>query len=174
MSLPIPQIDADDPRWTKRGAMYIPAGEGITKWVSGDVYTVKAHTKTTDGRLGFIEATVPPGGGPPAHVHNANAEAFYIVDGTLEFLNGDEKINARSGDFFYVPPGIRHRFRNTGLHTTKMLFLFTPGGPEESVLTGDDAIPGKPVPAWSMERHMKAFQDSLTLDIDTDSLPEPE
>ncbi|MFJ3902377.1 cupin domain-containing protein [Streptomyces sp. NPDC090025] len=174
MSLVIPEIPADDPRWTKRGAVYVPAGEGESKWVAGDVYTVKADSARTGGRFGFVEASVPPGGGPTAHVHNSHGEAFYIVDGTLEFLNGDETINARSGDFFYVPPGIRHRFRNKGVHTTKMLFFFSPGGPEASVQVGDDAIPGKAVPEWTMERHMQGFRDSLALDIDTDSLPEKE
>ncbi|MEU5382008.1 MULTISPECIES: hypothetical protein [unclassified Streptomyces] len=53
MSLPMLQIDTDDPRWTKRGAIHVPAGEGITKWVSDNVYSVKAHTDITDGHLGF-------------------------------------------------------------------------------------------------------------------------
>ncbi len=128
MSLPMPQISPDDPRWTKRGAIYIPADEGVTKWVSDSVYSVKVHSDITDGHLGFVEAQVPPGSGPVAHVHNRNSEAFYLLDGELEFLNGDEKITARSGDFIYVPPGIRHRFLNKSTRHAKMLFLFTPGG----------------------------------------------
>lgn len=31
-----------------------------------------------------------PGSGPIAHIHTAGDEAFYISDGELEFLNGDE------------------------------------------------------------------------------------
>lgn len=175
MSLPLPQIDSDDPRWTKRGAIHVPAGEGITRWVAGDVYTVKAHAKNTDGRLGFIEASVPPGGGPVAHVHNQASEAFYVLDGELEFLNGDEKIIARSGDFLYVPPGIRHRFRNKSFHTTKLLFLFTPGGLEEAFIqAGDDPIPGVSVPLWDAERFAKAGEIANRLGGDTDILLESE
>jgi quercetin dioxygenase-like cupin family protein len=87
-------------------------------------------------RLGFIEASVPPGGGPVAHAHVDEGEAFCVLEGELEFLTGDEKIAARSGDFLHVPPGIRHRFRNQGVHTAKLLFLFTPGGQEEVFIQG--------------------------------------
>ncbi|GII52420.1 hypothetical protein Pth03_08090 [Planotetraspora thailandica] len=173
MSIPIPQIAPDDPRWTKRGAIYVPAGDGITKWIAGDVYTVKVHAKNTGGRLGFIEASVPPGTGPVAHVHNRDSEAFYIVDGELEFLNGDETIAARSGDFLYVPPGVRHRFKNNGLHTTKLLFLFTPGGLEETFIQGgDDPVPGVPVPQWDMEHFAQYAERTSHLDLATDILPE--
>jgi mannose-6-phosphate isomerase-like protein (cupin superfamily) len=44
----------------------------------------------------------------------------------LEFLDGDRIFTARSGDFVFVPRGIHHRFTNKGLHTAKLLFLFTP------------------------------------------------
>jgi hypothetical protein len=26
----------------QRGLLHVPAGEGLTKWVSGDIYTMKA------------------------------------------------------------------------------------------------------------------------------------
>ncbi|MEU8076670.1 quercetin 2,3-dioxygenase [Catellatospora citrea] len=173
MSISLPEIDTDDPRWTKRGVIYVPAGEGITKWIAGDVYSVKVHANNTDGRLGFIEASVPPGAGPVAHVHNNASEAFYVLDGELEFLNGDEKITARSGDFLYVPPGVRHRFRNMSFHTTKLLFLFTPGGLEETFIqVGDDPVPGVPAPLWDAARFAKAGEVANRLGGDTDFLPE--
>ena len=33
---------------------------GVTKWVSGDVYEIKATAESTNGSLGFIDARVPP------------------------------------------------------------------------------------------------------------------
>ncbi|SEC25396.1 Cupin domain-containing protein [Streptomyces misionensis] len=172
MSLPMPQISPDDPRWTKRGAIYIPADEGVTKWVSDSVYSVKVHSDITDGHLGFVEAQVPPGSGPVAHVHNRNSEAFYLLDGELEFLNGDEKITARSGDFIYVPPGIRHRFLNKSTRHAKMLFLFTPGGPEALFMRGDEPTPGVPAPLWDAERFADYGEAVSDLDIDSPVLPE--
>ena len=115
---------------------------------------------------------MPPGGGPVAHVHNVGNEAFYLLSGELEFLDGDRTYTARSGDFIYVPAGIRHRFKNTGMHTAKMLFMFTPGGLEESFLQGgDDAVPGVPAPAWDMARFGAMQEVVERLDLDTDILP---
>jgi hypothetical protein len=71
----------------QNGSLYVPAGTGVTKWSAGDVYTIKASATTTNGSFGFVEASVPPGGGPVAHVHRRSDEAFYLVHGELELLN---------------------------------------------------------------------------------------
>ena len=133
----------DDPRYTKRGALHVPAGDGITKWFAGDVYTFKFTASQTDGKLGMIEATVPPGGGPPAHVHNDSEETFYILSGELEFLEGDRLFIARPGDAVFCPRGIRHRFKNTGVHVARMLFWHNPGQFDDIFLEGgQDPVPG--------------------------------
>jgi mannose-6-phosphate isomerase-like protein (cupin superfamily) len=78
----------EDPRYTTRGAVHVPAGEGPTTWFSGDTYTIKASRESTNGSLGLVEATVPPGGGPIAHAHSKTDEAFYVLSGELEILDG--------------------------------------------------------------------------------------
>jgi mannose-6-phosphate isomerase-like protein (cupin superfamily) len=129
MSIPAPK--ANDPRYTKRNALYVPAGEGTTIWTAGDTYTLKADAKSTNGSLTLLEASVPPGGGPEPHAHNNHDEAFYMISG-------------EPGGFFFVPRGTRHRFINRGLHPAKMIFLFTPGGMEEVLLaTSEPARPGE-------------------------------
>jgi hypothetical protein len=42
---------------------------------------VKAETTSTRGVVSVLEATEPPGFGPPVHVHDDAAEAFYVLDG---------------------------------------------------------------------------------------------
>ena len=142
----------EDPRYTTSGAAHVPAGEGPTTWFSGDTYTIKASAESTNGSLALIEATVPPGGGPVAHAHTRSDEAFYILTGELEILNGDDTFVAGTGDFVFVPRGTRHRFKNTGLHGVRMLFMFTPGGEESVFKYGDQARPGHPPPVWDLER----------------------
>jgi quercetin dioxygenase-like cupin family protein len=144
----------EDPRYTTSGAVHVPAGEGPTTWFSGDTYTIKASGESTSGSLGFVEATVPPGGGPIAHVHSRTDEAFYVISGELELLDGARTFIARTGDFVFIPRGIRHRFKNTGLHSARLLFMFTPGGEERVFEYGDEAQPGHPPPAWGVERFM--------------------
>jgi quercetin dioxygenase-like cupin family protein len=142
----------NDPRYTTSGAVYVPAGDGPTTWFSGDVYTIKASRESTSGSLGVVEATVPPGGGPIAHAHTRTDEAFYILSGELEILDGGRTFVARTGDFIFVPRGIRHRFKNTGAHAARMLFMLTPGGEEGVFAYGDEAQPGQLPAPWTPER----------------------
>jgi quercetin dioxygenase-like cupin family protein len=142
----------EDARYTASGAVLVRAGEGPTTWFSGDTYTIKASAESTNGSLGLVEATVPPGGGPIAHAHSRADEAFYVLSGELEILDGARTFVAGAGDFVFIPRGTRHRFKNTGLHSARMLFMFTPGGEERVFRYGDEAQPGHPPPAWSMER----------------------
>ena len=53
----LPSNGNEDPRYSRSGAVYVPAGDGVTKWFSGDVYTIKASAESTNGSLGLVEAT---------------------------------------------------------------------------------------------------------------------
>jgi mannose-6-phosphate isomerase-like protein (cupin superfamily) len=138
------------------------------------VNTIKASAATTNGSFGFVEASVPPGGGPVAHVHRRSDEAFYLMYGELELLAGDRIFTARSGDFIFVPRGTRHRFRNIGLHTAKLLTMFIPGGAEEMFTKcGDEPKPGVAPPLWDTNRADQAREIINQLDLDFKAVPEP-
>ena len=93
--------------------------------------------------------------------------------GPLEFLDGDRTFTARSGDFIFVSRGHRHRFTNTGLHTTKLLFMFTPGGVEELFFkSGDEPQPGVATPAWDMKRFQQTQDVIDRFDLDVEGVPE--
>ncbi|MGH8920922.1 MAG: cupin domain-containing protein, partial [Actinomycetes bacterium] len=111
-------------------------------WAAGDVYTIKAFGSQTKGGFGLIEATVPAGGGPPPHAHPGEEETFYVLDGELEFLDGDHLFNAVAGDFIHIPRGIRHRFHNKRMHAARMLFMFSPAGAEQVI--ADHALAARP------------------------------
>ncbi|MGW4598742.1 quercetin 2,3-dioxygenase [Streptomyces sp. NPDC004457] len=142
MSFLLNEVAPDDPMWDRRGALYVPAGEGPTVWGADDVYTVKATGAQTNGNIGFIEATIPAGGGPIPHAHTKEDETFYVLDGQLEFIDGDHVFTAVAGDFIHVPKGVRHGFRNTGVHAARLLFIYTPPGLEQLML--DHSTPARP------------------------------
>lgn len=134
------------------GAIYVPADAGRVRWVAGDDYNIKVGGDETNGGLSFIVATVPPGGGPPAHLHKGNEESFYLLDGELEFLDGERTFVASAGDFVFVPRGVRHRFKNVGSDPAKMVFLWTPSGPEQVFLEfGDEPVPGQSPQPWTVD-----------------------
>ena len=141
----------EDPRH-RSGAVYVPVGDGVTKCFSGDVYTIKASAESTNGSLGLVEATVPPGSGPVAQSHTRTDEAVYLLSGELEILDGARTFVAGAGDFVFIPRGIRHRFTNTGQHASKLLFMFTLAGEEAVFRYGDDPQPGQSPTPWRPER----------------------
>ena len=96
----------------------------------GDVYSTLATGAQTNEGYYLTHAIVPPGGGPPAHVHTREEEAFYVIRGELVFLAGDREVTAPAGTFVSVPRGTKHRFRNAGAEDAEMIFWFAPAGIE--------------------------------------------
>ncbi|MFB7181885.1 cupin domain-containing protein [Streptomyces sp. NPDC056257] len=130
-----------------RRVLHVPAGGGKATWLSGDVYSVKAGAVETGGSIAVLEASVPPGGGPPPHRHADEDEAFYVLDGRLTIRVGENTYEAATGDFVFVPRGTAHQFHNHSLHTAKLLLIFTPGGVENFFLeAGTEPTAGVPVP----------------------------
>ncbi|MFF6909220.1 cupin domain-containing protein [Streptomyces sp. NPDC012389] len=127
--------------------IHVPAGEGPSVWLSGDVYTVKLGHEESRGSLTLLEASVPPGGGPPLHIHADADEAFYLLSGELDITTRDTTYHVGPGDFVFVPKGTAHRFRNNGLHPARQLLLFTPSGVDRFFLeAGNKAEAGSPPP----------------------------
>ncbi|MEV1068988.1 cupin domain-containing protein [Streptomyces sp. NPDC050263] len=161
MSFPFPVPDKSDPRWTREGGVHVRRGEGTSRWLAGDTYTIKATADDTNGVLGFAKAVVPPGGGPVAHAHGNEDEAFYVLDGELEFLLGERIFTVNSGDFVFVPRDTRHRFKNVGDTDATFLFMYTPGGHERFFINNGDApVEGETSPPWGPERYA-ALVDGL-------------
>ncbi|MGI9145991.1 MAG: cupin domain-containing protein [Chloroflexota bacterium] len=111
-------------------AIHVPPDSGQAFWLVGDTYTIKLSGEQTGGAFSLSEATVPPGGGPPPHIHNAEAETFVVLEGELLLEADGQTQQARTGAVLYVPMGTRHAFTNVGQGVARMLFLYTPAGME--------------------------------------------
>lgn len=115
------------------GARPLRRGPGEGPTIEGPVggpLTFKARGEETGGSLTLFENVIPPGEGPPAHVHAAEDEAWYVLEGELRFLLGDELASAPAGSFVFVPRGVRHCFQNVGDAPARIVVLFTPAGME--------------------------------------------
>lgn len=106
-------------------------GRGRTISVVGDAYRFLATGAETDGKYALWEATVPPGGGPPPHVHSREEEAFYVLEGEITFRANGETIIARAGEFANMPTGSVHSFKNETDRVARMLITVAPAGLEE-------------------------------------------
>src|SRR5882757_7585794 len=105
-------------------------GEGRTIAVVGDVYRFMATGEDTNGKYAVWEAVVPPGGGPPPHVHSREEEGFYVLEGEITFTVNGEKVVATAGTFANMPVGTPHSFKNESDRPAKMLISVAPAGLE--------------------------------------------
>ena len=81
-----------------------------------------------------MEVGVPLGEGPGMHVHEAEEEQFYVVEGHVTFTVGEHTFAARPGDVIHIPRGTQHGFKNTGAIPAKLIAIFAPGGADQVFL----------------------------------------
>jgi mannose-6-phosphate isomerase-like protein (cupin superfamily) len=114
-------------------ARVLAPGEGQAYWVLGDRLTFKLGAKDTGGALSMAEAWIVPGGGPPPHVHHREDEMFYLLDGRLQFVLGEELIDAGPGDALFLPRGVPHTFKNASSVPARAVVFAMPCGFENFI-----------------------------------------
>jgi mannose-6-phosphate isomerase-like protein (cupin superfamily) len=109
--------------------IFLPPGAGRA-YDAGPMHAVfKADGAETDDRYCVSEWWLDAGQpGPGPHSHEANEELFYVVEGTMSFLIGEEWGEAPRGSFLRVPAGTTHDFENRGDARAGVLNVFIPGG----------------------------------------------
>jgi quercetin dioxygenase-like cupin family protein len=115
--------------------------EGRTIAVVGDVYRFLATGEDTNGKYALWEAVVPPGGGPPPHVHSREEEGFYILEGEITFTIDGKRVVATTGMFANMPVGTPHSFKNESGKPAKMLISIAPAGLEKMFFEFAVALP---------------------------------
>ncbi|MFA1822768.1 cupin domain-containing protein [Virgibacillus oceani] len=72
----------------------------------------------------FAEVTLPVGGSIGYHLHETDAEAYYIIKGEGIFLDdGKEEKPVRSGDLCLITQGQGHGLKNTGKIPLKIIAI---------------------------------------------------
>jgi mannose-6-phosphate isomerase-like protein (cupin superfamily) len=107
-----------DPR-----AVVIPPGHGHRV---GNVEFLARTVDTPRFTFGIIE--IAAGRELESHVHADEDDAFYILEGEMTFVVGDEEVAAPPGTFVLVPSGVEHGFRNDEDRPVRMLNIHAPAG----------------------------------------------
>ena len=110
-------------------AKYVPAGTGSMYCGPGDRVTFLATGAESHGNCFIVEGIIAPGGGPPPHLHHAEDESFYMLEGNATFHAGGQTIHAKPGDFIHVPRGTVHSIKNEGTTPAKAIVIISPAGP---------------------------------------------
>jgi quercetin dioxygenase-like cupin family protein len=129
------------------GVLVRAPGDGPGTWAMGSLFERLASAQETAGAFGLSLVTQPPGTAPPLHVHTHEAEAFYVLDGTLTYQAGEERYRLAAGSFIYLPQGVPHAFRVTGTTPVRFLGLVVPGDlmnlyDEVGIPAGEHRLPG--------------------------------
>jgi len=62
----------------------------------------------------------------PLHRHDADDEAWYVLEGALGFAYDDERVEVTAGSALLVPHGVAHTFWNAGPGRARYLIVMTP------------------------------------------------
>ncbi len=115
----------------EQGATLVPPGEGKKLWVTDELMTFKASGEDTGGAYSLTDSMVPPQGGPPPHIHHREDEAFWVLEGELEVLVGEDRFKAGAGSFVHLPKGVLRSYQNVGTGPARFLTLMVPAGLEK-------------------------------------------
>lgn len=123
------------------------------KKVFGEEITILAdHSQTGSYEVYVHDA--PEGVGPPPHSHPWD-EAFYVIDGVVDFMCGDLAKSVKAGGFVHVPAGTVHTFRYAS--PTARILGFTSRGGAAAMFTAVDrecgAVPDLAKAMAVLKRH---------------------
>ncbi len=147
-----------------------PDRVGQALWSVGALMVIKADAEATGGPLGIVDHLAAPGYETPYHVHHAEDEFFYVVEGEIKCYSGEggeQMERAGPNDTVFLPKDIPHGFRVVSDEPCRMLLGLTPGGFEQFFIeVGEPAgAMETPAPAEPDIEAMVALGSQYQLDI---------
>jgi quercetin dioxygenase-like cupin family protein len=126
--------------------------EGQAVWFLGLPTFIKATDEQSGGAFGLIEQVVPVGFESPYHVHHAEEESFFVLEGELTFISGERQMIGTAGSYTFLPRDIPHGFKVTGDKPARFFILATPAGFEQFII--DMSNPEPPAGPPDMDKLM--------------------
>src|SRR4051794_30118403 len=111
-----------------QSAVLTEPGTGRGTWAMNSLFEHLLESPPGTDRLGVALVTQPPGVATPLHRHTREAEAFYVLDGRIDYRAGDQDHRLYPGCFIYLPAGVPHAFRIRGDQPARFLAMIEPGG----------------------------------------------
>jgi quercetin dioxygenase-like cupin family protein len=97
-------------------------------WVVGDSVKFIATGENTNYQYDLFDVYVPPNVGTTPHIHLAQDEGFYIVEGKVKFQLNNQVITATPGTFVDIPKGQIHAYRNIETTPARIILQGVPSG----------------------------------------------
>jgi mannose-6-phosphate isomerase-like protein (cupin superfamily) len=152
--------------------VHVGAGEGRCLRVLSSRLEIKAGADV-ELSFGMFESSFPPGTGMPfLHLHRSYEEAFYVLEGEVQFQLGSAEEHAGPGSAILIPARVPHCFRNVGSGDVRWLVVTVPADAVTLIEEAGAVAPG------DLDRLAELFEsyDSELLERHphwTDSQPPP-
>ncbi len=151
----------------KQSSVILRRGEGDAAIYPGRAKTTfKLTGRDSEGLYGLYETEIAPGSVTPPHIHFQLSEQFYVLDGELSMLAGEQRITAEERSFVAVPKGMVHAFANLTDKPVTFLLLFCPDINRNKYFSKISEFMRSGNPNW------KDMKEALDLEFDSFD-PEP-
>ena len=132
-------------------ATIVKAGQRPPMNVLGMPLRMLCEAGETGGAWSLFEEEVPLGMGPPPHRHDWD-EAYYILDGEIDFEVDGEPVKSKTGDFNYLPRNTVHGFKGASETPSRVLIFAAPAHGSEFFHELSEVEDGAKIPEIG-ERH---------------------
>ena len=111
-------------------ATIVRAGEREPLNVLGMPLRFLCDARETGERWSLFDEDIPLGMGPPPHRHNWD-EAYYVLEGEIDFEIDGEPVTIGPGDFARLPANTIHGFKGASTAGARVLIFAQPGHASE-------------------------------------------
>ena len=102
--------------------------DGEAYWWLGSLTLSKVTPDATGGAMDIVDHRVPAGYAPPPHIHSAQDEVFYVIEGTFAVRCGDQTWEAGPGSLVFLPRQVPHSFVVSDDGPGRTLLINAPAG----------------------------------------------
>lgn len=159
---------SDSPRREQQAAPFVRRQDDGERYsMFGALTFIKATGEETGGAYGLIEQRANAGMATPLHVHHAEDELWFVIDGRLSLHVDGETVTVEAGDVAFGPRGVPHAFR-VDEDESRYLIVRNAGGESFFEAVGDPAadltLPD-PRPTEEQLERLTGVTDTYELEI---------
>ena len=92
----------------------------------GGYFKTLVSPEQSGGAFALMEMVLPRGAEPPLHLHTYEDETFYLLEGSMLFLIGENSTTLNAGEAVFAPRLIPHRFEISS-GQARFITLISPG-----------------------------------------------
>jgi quercetin dioxygenase-like cupin family protein len=114
-------------------------------WYGAALISLLATGEQTNGIFSVLEGRTGRGEDVPFHTHSHEDESFYLLEGEMTFRIGAQTLQAKAGDFVFLPRRIGHAW--TSNTDARFLVVISPAGFEKSFVEFSEPAANMALPA---------------------------